>query len=196
MLSRRPAPKHRASRRLAWSPRSPLLHAGYLVSTILMTIATVAMAAQVSLWGVDKLRGTAAGLQLPTNSGFGRRIVFDQSEQRVWLVDMSDAVERTYLVSGSTENNLHPGSYRVQSRTRHANAFDASGTMEFFVRFAEGKNAPIGFHTVPVDKDGHLEQSKSQLGTPQSAGCVRQWRNDAIALWRFAPVGTTVVVTR
>jgi len=37
-------------------------------------------------------------------------------------------------------------------------------------------------------------QSVSQLGVPQSHGCIRQRRTDAIALWRFAPLGTTVVV--
>jgi hypothetical protein len=132
---------------------------------------------------------------LPAASGEGRRIVFDQSDQRVWLVDADDVVERTYLVSGSRLNNLRAGSYRVESRTRHANAFDGSGTMEYFVRFTTGRNAPIGFHTVPVDHNGQLEQTRDELGTPRSAGCVRQWSDDAVALWEFAPIGTRVVVT-
>ena len=34
----------------------------------------------------------------------------------------------------------------------------------------------------------------SELGTPLSHGCIRQWRPDAKALWDFAPVGTEVVV--
>lgn len=132
---------------------------------------------------------------LPVASGEGRRIVFDQSDQRVWLVDGEDVVERTYLVSGSKLDNLRPGSYHVESKTRHANAFDGSGTMEYFVRFTTGRNAPIGFHTVPLDHRGRLEQTRDDLGTPLSAGCVRQWVDDAVALWDFAPVGTTVVVT-
>ncbi|MGA9714652.1 MAG: L,D-transpeptidase [Aeromicrobium sp.] len=132
---------------------------------------------------------------LPAGSGSGRRIVFDQSDQRVWLVGDDGQVARTYAVSGSRFDNLQPGSYRVQSRNRHATAFDASGSMEYFVRFATGPNAAIGFHSVPVDNAGVLEQTKAQLGTPLSAGCVRQWKPDAIALWEFAPVGTAVVVT-
>lgn len=136
-----------------------------------------------------------ASAALPDGSGSGRRIVFDQSDQRVWLVDGSGTVDRTYLVSGSRFNNLQPGSYRVQSKARSATAFDASGSMEYFVRFATGFSAPIGFHSVPVDNAGKLEQTKDQLGTPLSAGCVRQWKSDAIALWDFAPIGTPVVVT-
>ena len=131
---------------------------------------------------------------LPADSGEGRRIVFSETAQRVWLVGAAGSVERTYLVSGSKYDNLNPGTYTVQSKTRHATAFDYSGTMEYFVRFATGYTAPIGFHTVPVDNSGRREQTKKQLGTPTSSGCVRQWRDDAIALWNFAPVGTKVVV--
>ena len=132
---------------------------------------------------------------VPNDSGEGRRVVFDEGDQRVWLVDDDESVERTYLVSGSRFDNLDTGTYEVQSMTRHATAFDGSGTMEYFVRFATGFSEPIGFHSVPRDNDGKLEQTKQQLGTPLSAGCVRQWEPDAIALWDFAPVGTTVVVT-
>jgi lipoprotein-anchoring transpeptidase ErfK/SrfK len=38
-------------------------------------------------------------------------------------------------------------------------------------------------------------QTAAQLGTPQSHGCIRQEREDAIALWDFAPIGTEVDVT-
>ena len=131
---------------------------------------------------------------LPSHSGEGRRIVFSEPAQRVWLVNADGSVERTYLVSGSKYDNLNPGTYTVQSKARFATAFDYSGSMEYFVRFATGYTSPIGFHTVPVDNAGRPEQSEEQLGTPTSAGCVRQWRDDAIALWTFAPVGTKVVV--
>ncbi len=133
----------------------------------------------------------------PARSGHGRRVVFDISEQRVWLVavdpDGADRVRRSYLASGSLTDNLHPGTYAVQARERHAWGIDDSGTMQYFVVFTHGKHAAIGFHDIPV-KDGKKLQTRGQLGTPQSHGCIRQWRPDAKALWRFAPVGTTVVV--
>ncbi len=119
------------------------------------------------------------------------------SDQRVWLVDANDrtgdAVQRTYLVSGSLTDNLRPGSYAVYSKSRHAWGVDDSGTMGYFVRFAHGSHAAIGFHDIPV-KDGVRLQTRADLGTPQSHGCIRQWRPDAKALWRFASVGTRVVV--
>jgi L,D-transpeptidase catalytic domain len=131
---------------------------------------------------------------LPGRSGSGRRVVFSESRQRVWLVEPGDVVRRSYLVSGSVYDNLDPGTYEVFSRSEQAWGIDDTGTMKYFVRFTHGDNAAIGFHDIPVD-DGKPVQTVDQLGTPLSHGCVRQRRADAIALWRFAPLGTTVVVT-
>lgn len=131
---------------------------------------------------------------LPEGSGEGRRIVFSEGRQRVWLVEGAKRVSRTYLVSGSTFDNLDPGTYSVYSRSERAYGIDDTGTMKYFVRFTQGDNAAIGFHDIPIE-DGNLVQSVSQLGTPMSHGCIRQKRPDAIALWNFAPLGTTVVVT-
>jgi len=131
---------------------------------------------------------------LPADSGTGRRIVFAMGAQRVWLVaDGDDTVQRTYLVSGSVSDNLQPGTYAVYSKSVDAIGVDDSGTMKYMVRFAHGPNAAIGFHDIPV-LDGARVQTRDQLGTPQSHGCIRQWRPDAKALWDFAPVGTKVVV--
>ena len=112
----------------------------------------------------------------------------------MWLVSGGHRVERTYLVSGSVYDNLDPGTYAVYSKSGAGVGIDDSGTMKYFVRFTQGDNAAIGFHDIPVN-DGKRVQSVAQLGTPQSHGCIRQKRADAIALWDFAPIGTTVVVT-
>jgi hypothetical protein len=130
---------------------------------------------------------------LPNDSGSGKRVVFDISDQRVWLVDKGDEVLRTYLVSGSLTDNLDPGTYAVYSRSRHAVGINDSGVMEYFTRFTRGENAAIGFHSIPT-KDGRPLQTEKQLGTPQSHGCIRQATPDAKRLWDFAPVGTKVVV--
>jgi hypothetical protein len=131
--------------------------------------------------------------KLPAGSGDGRRIVFDQSEQRVWLVAANDDVKRSYLVTGSNRGNLRPGFYAVKSRTRYARTYRGGGTLEYFVKFAQGRTAAIGFHAV-TEKQGRLVYARSDLGTPHTPGCVEAWLSDAKALWAFAPIGTKVVV--
>jgi hypothetical protein len=130
----------------------------------------------------------------PAGSGAGRRVVFDLSDQRVWLVRDDGSVRTTYLVSGSVTDNLDPGRYSVYSRSERATSYDYTSTMRWMVRFTEGATAAIGFHTIPRDGNGRAVQSVSELGTPQSHGCIRQRPRDAKALWDFAPIGTTVVV--
>jgi lipoprotein-anchoring transpeptidase ErfK/SrfK len=139
--------------------------------------------------------GPTGVTSLPDHSGAGRRIVFSQRLQRVWLVGADhDAVLRTYPVSGSLTHNLQPGTYAVYSRSRNAVDVDDSGVMQYFVRFTQGPTgAAIGFHTIPT-KNGQPLQTEGQLGSPQSHGCIRQATPDAIALWNFAPDGTKVVV--
>ena len=132
---------------------------------------------------------------LPADSGTGRRAVFDQAEQRVWIVAADGHVRRTYLVSGSLTDNLRPGTYHVYSRSRWAVGIDDTGVMQWFVRFAYGtdQGASIGFHSIPTHL-GRPLQKVSQLGTPQSDGCIRQRTGDAIAMWHFGHIGTKVVV--
>ena len=121
--------------------------------------------------------------------------MFDISDQRVWLVRDNGRVAASYLVSGSRFDNLAPDTYEVYSRSRHATGFDSASSMQFMVRFAQGNRAAIGFHDIPVDTQGRPVQSVSELGSPQSAGCIRQRRADARRMWRFATLGTPVVVT-
>jgi hypothetical protein len=139
-------------------------------------------------------RQAAPSAELPADSGQGKRIVFDMSDQRVWLVSANEKVRRTYLVSGSLTDNLDAGSFEVYSKSVDAIGIDDSGTMKYMVRFAHGTRAAIGFHDIPVHQ-GRQVQTVAELGTPQSHGCIRQRRVDAKALWDFAPIGTTVVVT-
>lgn len=67
--------------------------------------------------------------------------------------------------------------------------------MEFMTRFARGRRLAIGFHSIPVGRRGPI-QSEAELGKFRSAGCVRQRYADAARMWEWAPIGTTVVVTR
>ncbi|KQP64455.1 L,D-transpeptidase [Nocardioides sp. Leaf285] len=151
--------------------------------------------APAAAWGEGAAPLRRAMDTLPARSGSGRRVVFSESRQRVWLVEGSGAVASTYLVSGSLTDNLDPGTYEVWSRSLDAIGIDDSGTMRYFVRFTRGPSgAAIGFHDIPVD-DGERVQSRLDLGTPRSHGCIRQQRSDARLMWAFAPLGTEVVVT-
>jgi lipoprotein-anchoring transpeptidase ErfK/SrfK len=127
---------------------------------------------------------------VPPASGNGRRIIYSNNAQRVWLVDEQNRLVKSYLVSGR-RGTPRTGVYRVYSKSRHASS--GSARMEFMVRFARGRTLPIGFHSIPYSGKRPL-QTIAQLGTHRSHGCVRQWIGDAAFLYMWAPVGTVVVV--
>ena len=133
---------------------------------------------------------------LPANSGSGRRAVYSKSRQRLWAVSGSGQVLKTHLVSGNLRwCDPRVGTYSVFSRSRHTYAIqNPTVKWGYMIRFTKGCNGGnIGFHEIPKQY-GQPVQSIWQLGTPLSAGCVRQAIPDAIWMWNWAGVGTKVVV--
>ncbi len=130
---------------------------------------------------------------LPADSGDGRRIVYSNSQQRVWLVEEDGAVAKTHLVSGR-RNFPAAGNYAVFSRSPSTRS--GAVTMQFMVRWHQSRRLAVGFHSIPVNRRGRPIQSESQLGRHLSRGCVRQRLEDARFVWDWAPIGTPVVVVR
>lgn len=132
---------------------------------------------------------------LPDGSGEGRRVVYSVTQQRVWWVEEDGWVTHTYPVSGRAATP-GPGTYSVYSKSISTTSMNGKARMTHMVRFARGRGAAIGFHSIPVDGRGRPLQSEAELGQYRSAGCVRQGNNDAAGLWNWAAVGTKVVVVK
>jgi len=128
----------------------------------------------------------------PPDSGSGRRIVYANLSQRLWLIGDDGFVDRTYLVSGRYLDPP-PGIYWVYDFVRYASAGHDGITMEYFVAF-HPEGLGYGFHTIPVYADGTPLQSEDELGSFRSAGCVRQALADAVYMWNWARYGDPVVV--
>lgn len=130
----------------------------------------------------------------PPDSGSGRRIVYSNSGQRVWIVEDDETVRDTYLVSGR-QGVPDPGTYEVFSKSEVAYAGHDGITMRYMVRFTLAESGlAIGFHSIPNSAGGEPLQTDEQLGEFHSAGCVRQSLGHSAALYEWADEGTPVVV--
>ncbi len=130
---------------------------------------------------------------VPDGSGSGRRIVYSDGAQRIWVIDAAEIVVDSYLVSG--RDNVPPkGNHRVFSKSPLAWAGHDGITMEHMVRFYHGGRLPIGFHSIPRYADGTPMQTVEELGTYQSAGCIRQRDDQAEWLYNWVEIGDLVVV--
>jgi L,D-transpeptidase catalytic domain len=185
---------------------------------VLMTVAVLVAAVPIAYGdGVDApagggahaTRGTAVqvgetlppptvepgdSLEVPANSGVGRRIVYSKGIQRMWLIEDDGTIYDTHRVSGRADQPNY-GTYTVWSRSpttcsnRHPDI-----CMRWMVRFAKSRRGDnIGFHEIPR-RNGVPLQSDDQLGLALSGGCVRQATLDAIIAWDWAQLGTVVVV--
>lgn len=167
------------------------------------TITVVVSGDQVLMSPFEEFGNVAEGIRqdlegvpappIPADSGRGRRIVYSNSDQRVWLIDEDGAVVDSYLVSGK-EGVPAPRTYEVFSKSETAYAGHDDITMRYMVRFAHGQGLAVGFHSIPNAGTGEPLQSEEQLGEYHSAGCVRQSLEEAGFLYDWASVGTTVVV--
>lgn len=124
---------------------------------------------------------------LPAKSGKGTRVVYSLKRQRVWLVDRSEKVTRTFEVVPSTVDPA-PGFYKVTSRSSHITGSDGV-PVENVVRFATVQGVTIGFSAAV---DGSMPEPD---GTRKTGG-IREKRADGEALWLLATIGTRVAVLR
>jgi len=125
-------------------------------------------------------------------AGSGRRIIYANREARVWLVEATGELAKTHQVSGR-RGVPTPDRYSVYSKSRYAWAPYDDITMEYMVRFAR-EEWPYGFHSIPINPDTTPLQTKEQLGTLRSGGCVRQDFDDAEFTFEWADVGTRVIM--
>ena len=132
--------------------------------------------------------------QIPIKSGNGRRVIYKNSLQWVWVVDAQNNVVRAMPVSGR-RGVPTPGDYRVNSQSLRSYSLDFDGVwFENMTRFALGPaGGNIGFHAIPT-KDDKALQTEEQLGTFQGSGCIRMSPSDAKFIFNFAKPGTKVVV--
>ncbi len=129
---------------------------------------------------------------LPGNSGAGRRVVYSNSQQRIWLVESNGIVSNSYLVSGR-RGAPPPGTYAIASKSPMSSA--GSLRLPYMSRFYRASSGKwIGFHGIPLRPDGTPIQTDAQLGTPLSHGCVRMNQQSVKVVYDWTPVGTTVVV--
>ena len=135
----------------------------------------------------------ADGPAVPAGSGSGRRIVYSNSMQRVWLVEQDETPSHTFLVSGR-RGVPSPGTYHVFSKSVMSSAHGGDLRLPYMTRFAHGRTLSIGFHGIPLRRNGTPIQSDAELGEYRSAGCVRMNQSNIKTLFDWAPIGTTVVV--
>ncbi|MER5989440.1 hypothetical protein [Streptomyces viridosporus] len=123
---------------------------------------------------------------VPDGSGTGRRIVYSLGQQRVWLVDASDAARRSFTVWPGTVPP-DPGSYTIGTRTEATTGSDGV-EIEHILYFTAKSGVSVAFSNAV---DG---SSPPPPASGARTGGIRVAKADGEALWAFGTAGTTVRV--
>ena len=131
---------------------------------------------------------------VPAKSGTGRRIVYANRQQRVWVINADNEVIRTFPVSGML-GQPGKGTFSVFSKSPTSYSPEFAGvTFRFMTRFAIGRNGGnIGFHEIPIRNNKPM-QTVDELGAFKGSGCLRSSTQDALFIYQWATLGTKVVV--
>lgn len=134
--------------------------------------------------------------ELPRDSHYGRRIVYDKALMTVWMLDEMNQVLGRYPVVGRFDRPAK-GVYHIFSKSKVANNPNSKVTFNHMMRFTYGPDtkSPIGLHAIPRYYDGSAMHSTKQLGLAIAAGgCVRLSEEAAAAIYKWAKVGDRVIV--
>ncbi|MBQ0988046.1 hypothetical protein KBZ10_26725 [Streptomyces sp. F63] len=124
---------------------------------------------------------------VPAGSGTGLRVVYSLGAKRVWLVGEDERPVRTYEVWPSAVSPA-PGEYAVVSRAESVAGSDGV-PIEHSVVFTTAEGVVVGFSAA-------VDGSRPDPDAGPRTGGIRAPRKDGAAMWKFAPVGTKVVVVR
>ena len=174
--------------------------AGAVLALLIMGSSSVASASAGSIGETTTTTTTTTTTVLvevapvPVRSGTGRRIVYANRQQRVWVINEQNEVIRTFLVSGML-GQPGKGTFRVFSKSPTSYSPEFAGvTFRFMTRFAIGRNGGnIGFHEIPI-RNKRPMQTVDELGAFKGSGCLRSSTQDAIFIYQWAKIGTKVVV--
>ena len=168
------------------------------VAVLALSIMGSASVASASAGSSDATTTTTTVLvevaPVPIKSGTGRRIVYANRLQRVWVINADNEVIRTFPVSGMLGQPGN-GTFSVFSKSPTSYSPEFAGvTFRFMTRFAIGRNGGnIGFHEIPI-RNSKPMQTVDELGAFKGSGCLRSSTQDALFIYQWATLGTKVVV--
>jgi hypothetical protein len=126
--------------------------------------------------------------------------VIDRDRQRAWLCDNGVALPE-FVITTAREQPV-PGIYPVFAKSMHASSRFGGhfSTMTHFVVFTRGTDtgARVGFHTVPVLRNGDFAQPLASVGTQlhygDTSGCIRVLPEQGQVVWDWLKIGDQVHV--
>ncbi len=124
-----------------------------------------------------------------------KKFVVDISEQRCWRYE-GDVLLNTWRCSTGRHNSTKTGRFRVQSKLRKAYGSTWNIWMPWWLGIYWSGPVENGIHGLPWNAKTGARTWAGLVGTPITYGCVMLNDKAAETLWRWADIGTLVIIKR
>ncbi len=124
-----------------------------------------------------------------------KKFVVDISEQRCWRYE-GDKLLNTWRCSTGRNNSTKVGRFRVQSKIRKAYGSTWNIWMPWWLGIYWVGPIENGIHGQPWNAKTGRRTWAGLVGTPITYGCVMLNDKAAETLWRWADIGTLVIIKR
>ena len=124
-----------------------------------------------------------------------KKFVVDISEQRCWRYE-GDKLLNTWRCSTGRNNSTKTGRFRVQSKIRKAYGSTWNIWMPWWLGIYWSGPVENGIHGLPWNAKTGARTWAGLVGTPITYGCVMLNDKAAETLWRWADIGTLVIIKR
>ena len=140
-----------------------------LTTTVVATTTDVASPTTTTVVASPTTTTTLAPVIDPNCPTTPHAAVIDRDRQRAYLCD--NGVAQPEFVVTTAIGQPDPGTYPVYAKSMHASSRMGGhfSTMTHFVAFTRGEDtgARVGFHTVPVLRNGEYVQPLDSVGTEE-----------------------------
>jgi LysM repeat protein len=124
-----------------------------------------------------------------------KKFVVDISEQRCWRYE-GDKLLNTWRCSTGRNNSTKAGKFRVQSKLRKAYGSTWNIWMPWWLGIYWSGPIENGIHGQPWNAKTGRRTWAGLVGTPITYGCVMLNDDNAETLWKWADIGTQVIIKR
>lgn len=122
----------------------------------------------------------------------GKYIEVDLSSQTLYQFDGEVMAGKHRVSTGKWSTPTPIGTYTINSKNLRAYSSTYDLYMPYWMAFI---GSTYGLHELPEWANG-TKEGASHIGTPVSHGCIRLGVGDAVEVYDWADVGTTVVIHR
>ena len=119
-----------------------------------------------------------------------KKIEVDLTKQKLKILEGEKIIAEFLVSTGSKEAPTPIGKFKVKSKKVMVYSKIANCWLPFWVGFTS--DGLYGFHEVPICQEGR--KGLEYLGKPASIGCVRLGIKDSETLYKWAEIGTPVII--